>query len=133
MPPSQNKLSPSSHHKYTYSIRKFFHPPAEKAPHRKRCGALVCFFNREEYHLPFRAGRIPEGNRLRNAAVVVEWEGTALPRFCGRFAPTPLRTVLTPFDVHGSPLLFRFTKLFCRESSCDNPRKLLMFYAVWRS
>ena len=42
----------------------------------------------------------------------VEWGGTALPHFCGRFAPTPLRTVLTPFDVHGSPSLLRLTKLF---------------------
>lgn len=40
---------------------------------------------------------------IAHTPVVVEWGGTALPHSCGRFAPPPLRTVLTPLDVHGFP------------------------------
>lgn len=44
------------------------------------------------------------------APVVVEWGNAALPHFCGRFASPPLRTVLTPLDVYGSPSLLRLYK-----------------------
>ena len=65
--------------------------------------------------------------------VVVEWGSAALPHFCDRFAPPPLRTVRTPLDVHGSPSLLHLTKLFCHELACDNLRRPPMFSAVWQS
>jgi len=47
-----------------------------------------------------------------NAIFEVEWESNALPYFYGRFPQSPPKTVLTPLDVHGSPLLFVQAKLY---------------------
>lgn len=70
---------------------------------------------------------------VAHTAIVVEWGGTALPHSCGRFAPPPLRTVLTPLDVHGSPSLLRLTKLSFHESAYDSFHRPLTFCAAWQS
>ena len=70
---------------------------------------------------------------IAHTPVVVEWGGTALPHSCGRFAPPPLRTVLTPLDVHGSPSLLRLTKLSFHESAYDSFHRPLTFCAAWQS
>ena len=77
--------------------------------------------------------RVELAKVISDTAIVVEWGSTALPHFCGRFAPPPLRTVRTPLDVHGSPSLLHLTKLFCHELACDNLRRPPMFSAVWQS